>query len=328
MKRVLPGCIAGLCAACLLFLTLMPLHAANGMLVEVPELSGVELSALADGTFIQWAGGWQSASGSLARGRRAVSVELRWVQGDYFQMMPETMLRGRPIFSHDEGRKIIVIDDRTASALFGTIDCVGETVALSGEDRIVYGVYRLDESPLGLNVQALPVAFVPATEDTDCTTLCLGFAEGVDQGLAAMAAKRTLAQQDIMILSSVDLSRRESNAQAFCGICLLLLMLLCCALMPSFRGKRRWFSAAAKLLLIALPLALTLSRFSPAPDLLPVEPSEKAFSDAFHALLLSMNTPEPITHPYLTALAWKQRIAAVLLIIGAAMLPSAMRKKL
>ena len=249
------------------------------------------------------------------------------ISGDYFQVLPETMLRGRPIFSDDAGRKIIVIDNQSASALFGTIDCVGETVSLGDDDYTVYGVYRLDESPMGLNVQALPVAFVPATDETGCTTLCLGFADSADHGLAVTAAERALARQEIMSLSSVDLSRRESNTQAFCGMCLLLLALLLCALLPSFHGKRRWLCAAGKLLLIALPLLLALSRFSPDPALLPAEPTEKAFSNAFHALLLRMNTPESIMHPYLTALAWKQRIAAALLIPGAAALLSALRKK-
>lgn len=327
MKRIVSGCIAGLCAACLLFLTLTPLHAANGMLVEVSAFSDIDFSLLADGTFIRAAGGWQSASGSLKCGRRYASVELRWISGDYFQVLPETMLRGRPIFSGDAGRKIIVIDDRTASALFGTLDCIGEAVLLDGDEYTVYGVYRLDESPLGLNVQALPVAFVPAADEADCTTLCMGFADGADHGLAVTAAERALERQEIMILSSVDLSRRESNARAFCGVCLLLLSLLMCALLPSCHGKKRWLCAAGKLLLVALPLLLALSRFSPDPALLPTEPTENAFSDAWRALLLRMNTPESIIHPYLTALVWKQRIAAALLVPGIAALLSAMRKK-
>ncbi|MCH5286137.1 MAG: ABC transporter permease [Christensenellaceae bacterium] len=327
MRRVVSGCVAGLCAACLLLLTLMPLHAVNGMLVEVPEFSDIDFATLADGTFIAWAGGWRSGSGSLVCGKRYVSAELRRVWGDYFQVLPETMLSGRPIFPKDAGRKIVMIDERTASALFGTVDCVGEMVSLSGEAYTVYGVYRRDESPLGLNAQALPVAFVPAAEETGFTRLCLGFADGVDQGLAVSAAERALERQDIVALSSVDLSRRESNAQAFCGVCLLLLALLLCALMPALHGKKRWFCLAGKLLLIVLPLALVFSRVSLDPAMLPVEPSEKAFADTIHALLLRMNSPEPITHPYLTALAWKQRIAAALLILGAAGLPSAMRNK-
>lgn len=327
MKRIVSGCVAGLCAICLLFLALTPLHAVNGMLVEVPAFSEIDFSLLADGAFIASAGGWQRSPGSLKCGRSYASVELRWVAGDYFQVLPETMLRGRPIFSDDAGRRIIVIDDRTASALFGTLDCVGEMVSLNGDDYAVYGVYRLDESPLGLNVQALPVAFIPATDETSCTTFCLGFANDADQGLAGMAAERALARQEIMVLSSVDLSRREGNTQAFCGMCLLLLALLMYALLPPCRGKKCWLCAAGKLLLIVLPLLLALSRFSPDPALLPTEPTEKAFSDAFRALLLRMNTPEPIMHPYLTALVWKQRMAAALLIPGAAALLSAMRKR-
>lgn len=327
MKRIVSACIAGLCAACLLFLTLTPLHAVNGMLVEVPEFSDIDFSLLADGTFIASAGGWQSASGSLNCGRRHASVELRQISGDYFQVLPEAMLRGRPIFSGDAGRKIMVIDDRTASALFGTLDCVGEAVSMGGDEYTVYGVYRLDESPLGLNVQALPVAFVPAADEAGCSTLCLGFADGADHGLAVTAAERALERQEIMILRSVDLSLRELSAQAFCGVCLLLLALMMCALLPSCRGKKRWLCAAGKLLLIVLPLALALSRFSPDPALLPTEPTEKAFSEALRALLLRMNTPESITHPYLTALVWKQRIAAALLVPGIAALLSAMRKK-
>lgn len=327
MKRLVSACVAGLCAAFLLYLTLTPLHAVNGMLVEMPAFSDMDFSLLADGTFMRAAGGWQSASGSLKCGRRNASVEVRWISGDYFQVLPETLLRGRPIFSGDAGRKIIVIDDRTASSLFGTLDCVGEAVLMGDEDYTVYGVYRLDESPLGLNVQASPVAFVPATEETSCTMVCLGFADGADRGLAVAAAERALEKQKIMILGSVDLSRRESNTQAFCGMCLLLLALLMCALLPSCRGKKRWLCAAAKLLLIAVPLTLALSRFSPDPALLPSEPTEKAFSDAFRALLFRMNTPESIIHPYLTALVWKQRIAAALLVPGTAALLSTMRKK-
>lgn len=327
MKRIVSACIAGLCAAFLLLLTLTPLHAVNGMLVEVSGFNEIDFSLLADGAFIASAGGWQSSPGALKCGKRYASVELRRIAGDYFQVLPETMLRGRPIFSGDTGRRIIVIDDRTASSLFGTLDCIGEAVSLGGDEYTVYGVYQLDGSPLGLNVQASPVAFVPAAEEAGCTTLCLGFADGADQGLAGMAAERALERQEIMILSSVDLSRRESNAQAFCGVCLLLLALLMYALLPPCRGKKRWLCAAGKLLLIVLPLLLALSRFSPDPALLPTEPTEKAFSDALRALLLRMNTPEPIMHPYLTALVWKKRIAAALLIPGIAALLSAMRKK-
>ena len=327
MKRVASACVAGLCAACLLFLTLMPLHAVRGMLVEVPEFSDVDFSLLADGAFIAAAGGWRSASGSLRCGSRYASVALRWISGDYFQVLPEAMLRGRPIFASDEGRRIIVIDDRTASSLFGTLDCVGEMVSLGDDAYTVYGVYRLDESPLGLNAQALPVVYVPLADEMRCAALCLGFADGADQGMAATAARRALEKQEITILGSVDLSRRESNAQAFCGLCLVLLALLMCALLPSCRGRKRWLRALGKLLLVALPLLLALSRFSPDPALLPSEPTEKAFSDALRALLLRMNTSEPLTHPYLTALAWKRRVAVALLIPGAAALLSAMRKK-
>ena len=327
MKRVVSACVAGLCAACLLFLTLTPLHAVSGMLVEVPEFRDVDISLLADGAFIASAGGWRSASDSLKRGSRYASVALRWISGDYFQVLPEVMLRGRPIFASDEGRSIIVIDERTASSLFGTLDCVGETVSLGGDAYTVYGVYRLDESPLGLNAQALPVAFAPLTDEISCTTLCLGFADGADQGMAATAAHRALERQEIMTLGEVNLSRRELNAQAFCGMCLVLLALLTCALLPSCRGKKRWLYAAGKLLLVALPLLLALSRFSPDPALLPTEPTEKAFSDALCALLLRMNAPETIAHPYLTALEWKQRIAVALMTLGAAALPSAMREK-
>ena len=327
MKRIVRGCLAGLCAACLLMLTLTPLHAVSGMLVDVPEYSEADIPALADGTYIAWAGGWQTANASLSCGKRAVSVELRQVCGDYFQVLPETMLRGRPIFPKDAGRSIIVIDSQTATALFGTLDCVGEAVLCQGEEYIVYGVCQQDASPLGLNIQDRPVAFIPAAAEISCTRLCLGFADGVDQGLASMAALHALEQQHIPVLASVDLARRERNAQAFCGICLLLMTMLLCALLPSLQGRKRWLSMAMKLLLIILPLALAMSRFSADPALLPTEPSEKAFAGTLRALLLRMNSPEPIFHPYLTALTWKQRIAAGLLILGAAALPSATRKK-
>jgi putative ABC transport system permease protein len=122
---------------------------------------GVESVALADRLPFLESGRAVVVRGHLRRAAAAESsleADARTVNAAYFATFSVPILRGRTIAPEDteQGRQVVVIDERLANAGWGTADPVGDQVVVDGVPRTIVGV-------VGSNVEPSP--FRPAPRE-------------------------------------------------------------------------------------------------------------------------------------------------------------------
>ena len=106
---------------------------------ELEDLDGVELVSFYN--VRQW-------SDSVTNGSRSFSGETYGVDLAYFSVYDYAVIRGRNFnqTDFDRYRKVMIVDDKSASALFGTDEPIGGTVEIKGVPFTVIGVVQLNDS--------------------------------------------------------------------------------------------------------------------------------------------------------------------------------------
>jgi putative ABC transport system permease protein len=85
---------------------------------------------------------------------KAFTVLLNGVTPDYLKIEKVEIIKGRFVNEQDEkaGRNVLVLDEKTARDIFGTIDCLGETLTISTWGRslelMIVGITKVSDSTM------------------------------------------------------------------------------------------------------------------------------------------------------------------------------------
>lgn len=106
-----------------------------------------DMQASVEGSRLSW---WARGQGTIGTDDRSTSAEIYAVSGAFQDFHHMDMLYGSFLPRAETGATAAVLDNALAYRIFGTENAVGMEVTFSGQSFQVCGVYRADDSILGL----------------------------------------------------------------------------------------------------------------------------------------------------------------------------------
>lgn len=85
---------------------------------------------------------------SISSSSKSVDVKAIGIGGDFFLFHPLELLSGSYINDENGSKDLVVLDENTAWALFGSNDIVGQIVEIGGKRHVVSGVVKKDSGRL------------------------------------------------------------------------------------------------------------------------------------------------------------------------------------
>ena len=189
-KRLRRGIEAGILSLVLLWMLVMLFSGVsdNLLLVSCTDPEAAQLIGKLD--FAEAVYRFQEEkSEMLSTSWRSMATPVTWVCGD-FASCDGKLLCGRWPESNEKGA--VVLSKAQASSLFGTMDCLGRAVSVSGVEGTVVGVYQPKQSlPVTLSqIEGAP-AYV-MTEGKQDALLAVRLVDGYDDLLAVSEVKQQL----------------------------------------------------------------------------------------------------------------------------------------
>ncbi len=162
---------------------------------------------------------------SILKGRTSMKISAIGVAENYTKVQKVSVLYGRMIDEKDtqEGKKHIVIQDKTALALFGTENAVGQTIRITLnkniEDLLVVGVYENTDSALikllsgnNMDTAYLPESLLMKQDDT-AWSLDLFMADGINADIFKNQFIGVLSRMKNKTPEEIDFYTAQENMQ-------------------------------------------------------------------------------------------------------------------
>lgn len=167
---------------------------------------------------------------SIINGRTSTKISAIGVAENYTKVQKITILYGRMIDAKDtqEGKKHIVLQDKTALALFGTENAVGQTIRISRKDNIeellVVGIFKNTDSALVklLSGNNMDTAYVPESilkeKDATSWSLDLFMAEGINTDIFQKQFIGVLSRMKNKTPGEIDFYTAQENMKMVDGL--------------------------------------------------------------------------------------------------------------